>query len=307
MSGNLNYDHSSGSERSGEVFKGHNVVLDVLQYVEHEGGVELLGVDLLGEVFVVEPDFEDPEVGPGSKSSFELLEIGGLDVDGDHALSIEEVSGDVADAAADFENALTEPGADLIEDPPPVPDGLFNASEGGAHGAVDLATVPRIQHHHPIATAFSLNFVQQRPKYRVMKKIILHSLGLVGIAVLGGCPQSSSTTGSEPCYFAYEDEQMTGTVLCSVAIASSEPCVSVANCLCEAWDSAATPDERETCIEAELEAHHRSPSLEELCGPSFDLSLGDVLRTYAAIQDARLTLAGPCDAMPPFREDIELQ
>lgn len=100
---------------------------------------------------------------------------------------------------------------------------------------------------------------------------------------------------------------MAGSVLCSIEITSREPCASVASCLCEAWDPAASPDERETCIEAELEAHNRAPSLQELCGPVFGLTLGEVLRTYAAIQDARLTLAGPCDAMRTSQEDIELQ
>ncbi len=133
-----------------------------------------------------------------------------------------------------------------------------------------------------------------------MDKVIVFYT-VISALVLSGCPVSMHYEQSEPCFIAYEEDQMSEPALCSVDYLSEEPCLDIALCLCEFRDLQATEDEFDRCVETELITQN-SQAIASFCGTDLNLSLGEVLRIYSEINDASLSLSGPCDSMPTLRD-----
>lgn len=135
---------------------------------------------------------------------------------------------------------------------------------------------------------------------------LLTAASVLFLLPLVSCANSADFGQCEPCFFVFEDDAMSGPAFCAIEITTRNPCDQIAQCLCRSWLPSATEAELEACIEDELDDDDEQARLSLLCNEETSLSVEDVITSFAAIREATLSIAGPCDAMPTHYSDVAL-
>jgi hypothetical protein len=134
----------------------------------------------------------------------------------------------------------------------------------------------------------------------------LGSLPALLLLAAVGCADSTLFGQGEPCFFAFEEDGMNRPAFCALNMTARDPCFEIADCLCQAWLPEASDEELDACVADELSQETDVFRMSLLCGTPENLSVEDVVRSYAVVREARLSIAGPCAAMPTYRPEITL-